>query len=185
MTADSQQTAPVPRLRSPGTPQRVHVIRDGLAAYLPDIDPQETGEWLDSFDAVLDTAGQPRARYLMLRLLQRASERHVGVPSLTSTDYVNTIPTEREPWFPGDEETERAYRALDPVERRDDGAPRAAAGHRRRRAHLDLRLLGDALRGRVQPLLPRARTTPAAATRSSSRATPRPASTPGRSWRAG
>jgi pyruvate dehydrogenase E1 component len=91
-------------------PRRVHVIRDGLAAHLPDIDPEETAEWLDSFDAVLDAAGQQRARYLMLRMLQRARERHVGVPSLTSTDYVNTIPTDREPWFPGDEEAERSYR---------------------------------------------------------------------------
>jgi pyruvate dehydrogenase E1 component len=89
---------------------RVHVIRDGLAAYLPDVDPDETEEWLDSFDGMMDAAGQQRARYLLLRLLQRARERHVGVPALTSTDYVNTIPTEREPWFPGDEETERAYR---------------------------------------------------------------------------
>jgi pyruvate dehydrogenase E1 component len=97
--------------RTSGTgPRRVHVIRDGLAAHLPDIDPEETAEWLDSFDAVVDAAGQQRARYLMLRMLQRARERHVGIPSLTSTDYVNTIPTDREPWFPGDEETERAYR---------------------------------------------------------------------------
>jgi pyruvate dehydrogenase E1 component len=97
--------------QAPGAePRRVHVIRDGLAAHLPDIDPEETAEWLDSFDAMLDAAGQQRARYLMLRLLQRARERHVGVPSLTSTDYVNTIPTDREPWFPGDEEAERAYR---------------------------------------------------------------------------
>ena len=37
---------------SPGTaPARVHVIRDGLAAHLPDIDPEETAQWLDSFDA--------------------------------------------------------------------------------------------------------------------------------------
>jgi pyruvate dehydrogenase E1 component len=95
---------------SDDSPRRVHVIRDGLAAHLPDIDPEETAEWMDSFDAVLDAAGQQRARYLMLRMLQRARERHVGVPSLTSTDYVNTIPTDREPWFPGDEEAERAYR---------------------------------------------------------------------------
>ena len=93
-----------------GTPRRVHVIRDGLAAHLPDIDPEETAEWLDSFDAVLEAGGQQRARYLMLRMLQRARERHVGVPSLTSTDYVNTIPTDREPWFPGDEEAERQFR---------------------------------------------------------------------------
>ena len=86
------------------------VIRDGLAGHLPDTDPDETGEWLESFDAVLDAAGQQRARYLMLRMLARARERGVGVPSLTSTDYVNTIPTDREPWFPGDEDAERTYR---------------------------------------------------------------------------
>ncbi|MEU4802564.1 pyruvate dehydrogenase (acetyl-transferring), homodimeric type [Actinosynnema sp. NPDC023587] len=93
------------------TPERVHVIRDGLAAHLPDIDPEETAEWLESFDAALKGGGQQRARYLMLRLLERARESHVGVPALTSTDYVNTIATEREPWFPGDEEVERRYRA--------------------------------------------------------------------------
>nr|WP_052021238.1 pyruvate dehydrogenase (acetyl-transferring), homodimeric type [Actinokineospora spheciospongiae] len=94
-----------------GAPERVRVIRDGLAAHLPDIDPEETSEWLESFDAALAEGGQQRARYLMLRLLERARESHVGVPSLTSTDYVNTIATDREPWFPGDEEVERRYRA--------------------------------------------------------------------------
>ncbi|HET6704300.1 pyruvate dehydrogenase (acetyl-transferring), homodimeric type [Amycolatopsis sp.] len=93
------------------TPARVRVIRDGLAAHLPDIDPEETAEWLDSFDEALARGGQQRARYLMLRILERARERNVGVPALTSTDYVNTIPTENEPWFPGDEDIERRYRA--------------------------------------------------------------------------
>ncbi|OXM73565.1 MULTISPECIES: pyruvate dehydrogenase (acetyl-transferring), homodimeric type [Amycolatopsis] len=92
-------------------PARVRVIRDGLAAHLPDIDPEETAEWLDSFDEALARGGQQRARYLMLRILERARERNVGVPPLTATDYVNTIPTENEPWFPGDEEIERRYRA--------------------------------------------------------------------------
>ncbi|WP_411157288.1 pyruvate dehydrogenase (acetyl-transferring), homodimeric type [Nocardia terpenica] len=90
---------------------RVRVIREGVASYLPDIDPEETSEWLESFDEMLDREGAGRARYLMLRLLERAGERHVTIPSLTSTDYVNTIPTENEPWFPGDEEVERRYRA--------------------------------------------------------------------------
>ncbi|WP_116040616.1 pyruvate dehydrogenase (acetyl-transferring), homodimeric type [Amycolatopsis palatopharyngis] len=92
-------------------PARVRVIRDGLAAHLPDIDPEETAEWLDSFDAALARGGQQRARYLMLRLLERARESRIGVPPLSTTDYVNTIPTENEPWFPGDEEIERRYRA--------------------------------------------------------------------------
>src|SRR5438552_4657658 len=47
----------------------------------------------------------------MLRLLERARERQVGVPPLTTTDYINTIPPEQEPWFPGDEHVERRIRA--------------------------------------------------------------------------
>jgi pyruvate dehydrogenase E1 component len=87
------------------------IIRDGLPSHLPDVDPAETGEWLESLDAVVDNAGRNRARFLMLSLLQRARENQVGVPSLRSTDYVNTIPPESEPWFPGDEHVERRIRA--------------------------------------------------------------------------
>jgi len=90
---------------------RVRVIREGVASYLPDIDPAETEEWLESFDGMLEAAGPTRARYLLLRMLERANERKVSLPALTSTDYVNTIPTESEPWFPGDEEVERRFRA--------------------------------------------------------------------------
>jgi len=90
---------------------RYPVISDGLASQLPDVDPDETAEWLESLDGVLAAGGPTRARYLMLRLLERARERNVGVPALTSTDFVNTIPPEREPWFPGDEGMERAIRA--------------------------------------------------------------------------
>ncbi|KAA0092034.1 pyruvate dehydrogenase (acetyl-transferring), homodimeric type [Mycolicibacterium sp. P1-18] len=92
-------------------PDRVRVIREGVASYLPDIDPEETSEWLESFDALLERSGPARARYLMLRLLERSGEQRVAIPALTSTDYVNTIPTELEPWFPGDEDVERRYRA--------------------------------------------------------------------------
>ncbi|MBJ7399110.1 pyruvate dehydrogenase (acetyl-transferring), homodimeric type [Mycolicibacterium sp.] len=101
------------RSQSSGTPNksdRVRVIRDGVASYLPDIDADETSEWLESFDDLLTRSGPARARYLMLRLLERAGEQRVAIPALTSTDYVNTIPTELEPWFPGDEEVERRYR---------------------------------------------------------------------------
>ncbi|HEV2088786.1 MAG TPA: pyruvate dehydrogenase (acetyl-transferring), homodimeric type [Cryptosporangiaceae bacterium] len=86
-------------------------MSDGLPSQLPDIDPAETGEWLESLDAVIDHAGRQRARYIMLRLLERAREKQIGIPSLRSTDYLNTIPPEREPWFPGDEHLERRIRA--------------------------------------------------------------------------
>jgi pyruvate dehydrogenase E1 component len=88
------------------------VIHEGLPTQLPDIDPDETLEWLASFDAMVDDRGRDRARYVMLRLLERAREKQVGVPALRSTDYINTIPPEREPWFPGDEDIERRIRAM-------------------------------------------------------------------------
>ncbi len=91
---------------------RASVIHEGLPTQLPDIDPDETVEWLESLDAMIDDRGRSRARYVMLRLLERAREKQVGVPSLRSTDYINTIPPEREPWFPGDEDVERRIRAF-------------------------------------------------------------------------
>jgi pyruvate dehydrogenase E1 component len=93
------------------TERKRPVISDGLPSQLPDIDPEETTEWVESFDGVIDERGAKRARYIMLRLLERARERQVGVPPLTTTDYINTIPPEREPWFPGDEHVERRIRA--------------------------------------------------------------------------
>ena len=101
MTEDSTLTS--------GTP--ASVIHEGLPTQLPDIDPEETREWIGSFDAMLEANGRERARYVMLRLLERAREMNVGVPALRSTDYINSIPPEREPWFPGDEDVERRIRA--------------------------------------------------------------------------
>jgi pyruvate dehydrogenase E1 component len=93
------------------TEDRFSIITDGLPNQLPDIDPDETREWLESLDAAIDTDGRQRARFLMLKLLERARARQVGVPALRSSDYINTIPPEREPWFPGDEDIERRIRA--------------------------------------------------------------------------
>ncbi len=61
-------------------PDRVRVIRDGVASYLPDIDPDETAEWLESLDGLhRPVSGPTRARYLMLRLLERAGEQRVAI----------------------------------------------------------------------------------------------------------
>jgi len=87
------------------------MIIDGFVHQLPDTDPDETQEWLDSLSAVVDAQGQGRARFLMSKLLERARELQVGHPATVSTPYVNTIPAEREPWFPGDEHIERRIRA--------------------------------------------------------------------------
>ncbi|MEV7559030.1 pyruvate dehydrogenase (acetyl-transferring), homodimeric type, partial [Streptomyces sp. NPDC089795] len=83
------------------------IIIGGLPSQVPDFDPEETQEWLDSLDAAVDERGRERARYLMLRLIERAREKRVAVPEMRSTDYVNTIATRDEPFFPGNEEIER------------------------------------------------------------------------------
>ena len=87
------------------------VIYDGSMHQLPDTDPGETQEWLDSLDAVVGAYGPERARYLLARLLERAQHTHVNFPGTVSTPYVNSIPRDDEPWFPGDEHLERRIRA--------------------------------------------------------------------------
>ena len=88
------------------------VIFDGLSQQLPDIDPAETAEWVDSLEMVADERGRTRARFLLMKLLDRARELGVGLPNTVSSHYINTIPPEKEPWFPGDEHIERRIRAF-------------------------------------------------------------------------
>ncbi|HSG87226.1 MAG TPA: pyruvate dehydrogenase (acetyl-transferring), homodimeric type, partial [Candidatus Limnocylindrales bacterium] len=85
---------------------------DGFKQQLPDIDPSETEDWVDSLDRVIDQEGETRARFLLFKLLKRARQRHVGLPPLTQTRYINTISPEHEPTFPGDEALERRIRRL-------------------------------------------------------------------------
>ncbi|MBU6243321.1 MAG: pyruvate dehydrogenase (acetyl-transferring), homodimeric type, partial [Acidobacteria bacterium] len=77
-----------------------------------DSNPEETAEWHQSFDALIKHAGPTRARYVMLSLLQHAHQKELQLPALRLTDYINTIPPEREPTFPGDEAVERRIRAF-------------------------------------------------------------------------
>ena len=79
------------------TERPVGPILNGLPSQVPDVDPEETAEWRQSLAAAVEAGGKERARYLMLRLLERSRERQIGVPSLTSTDYVNTIAPGQEP----------------------------------------------------------------------------------------
>ncbi|GAA1444150.1 pyruvate dehydrogenase (acetyl-transferring), homodimeric type [Leifsonia poae] len=76
-----------------------------------DSDPEETAEWQESLDALVAAHGHERAREIMLSLLKRSKELHLGVPMVPTTDYINTISPENEPEFPGDEDIERRYRA--------------------------------------------------------------------------
>ena len=88
------------------------MIFDGYVNQLADSDPGETEEWMESLQAVIDVHGKTRARFLLGKLLERAHSAQVSFPATVSTPYVNTIPREAEPWFPGDEFIERRIRAF-------------------------------------------------------------------------
>jgi len=85
---------------------------DEFKHQLPDIDPDETDDWMQSLDQVVDQAGETRARFLVYKLLKRARQLQIGLPPLTQTRYINTISPEQEPTFPGDEAMERRIRRL-------------------------------------------------------------------------
>ncbi len=87
-------------------------MNDSYLMQFPDFDPGETDEWLDSLDSVKQIRGRKRARYLLDRLIQHGTDIDLSNPVPVSTDYVNTIPTESEPEFPGDPELERRVRAF-------------------------------------------------------------------------
>ena len=90
----------------------MHEIFDQFKHQLPDIDPTETQEWLDSLDALVQQAGPERARFVIFKLLKRARQLQVGLPPLVQTRYINTISPEQEPYFPGDETMEHRVRRM-------------------------------------------------------------------------
>ncbi|MGD2020805.1 MAG: pyruvate dehydrogenase (acetyl-transferring), homodimeric type [Thiohalocapsa sp.] len=78
----------------------------------PDIDPQETQEWLESLDAVLEQEGIERAHYLLERLIDKARRSGAYLPFSANTAYLNTIPVQKQERFPGDRAMERRIRSF-------------------------------------------------------------------------
>lgn len=77
-----------------------------------DIDPAETGEWLDSLDSVIKYRGEERAAFLLRQLLDKANEIGLPMPGAITTPFCNTIPASREKRMPGDLFMERRIRSL-------------------------------------------------------------------------
>jgi pyruvate dehydrogenase E1 component len=77
-----------------------------------DLDAVETTEWLEALDAVVSNDGPDRARDLLTRVIERAQRAGTGPIASLNTDYVNTIPADREPPFPGDAALERRLRSI-------------------------------------------------------------------------
>jgi pyruvate dehydrogenase E1 component len=79
---------------------------------LKDINPQETQEWLDALEAVLDAEGIERANFILERLSSRMSSTGARLPYTITTPYRNTIPPTKEAFMPGDLFMERRIRSL-------------------------------------------------------------------------
>ena len=77
-----------------------------------DLDPAETREWLESLDAVLEFDGPGRASFLLDELMAEARRNGAPVPYSANTPYLNTIPPQREPPYPGDQVIEHAIRSM-------------------------------------------------------------------------
>ena len=89
-----------------GQPERV----DGVATV--DADPTETREGLDSLRYVINSRGGDRAAYLLHAIEQEAYRLGVQIPFSATTPYINTIPADRQPPFPGNRELERRIKSI-------------------------------------------------------------------------
>ncbi len=74
-----------------------------------DVDPEETAEWIESFEGLVTSRGADRAREMLAALGARAASLGVAPEPKLTTDYVNTIPVSAEPAYPGNEDLERTY----------------------------------------------------------------------------
>lgn len=72
-----------------------------MAEQLHDLDPQETQEWLESLDSVLEKEGAERAHFLVEKLVDHARQDGVNIPYTATTAYINTIPAHLQAKHPG------------------------------------------------------------------------------------
>ncbi len=79
---------------------------------LQDVDPEETLEWLEALESVLETEGAERASFILERLSSRLAETGVRLPYTITTPYRNTIPPNKEAFMPGDLFMDRRIRSL-------------------------------------------------------------------------
>ncbi|MCE7876307.1 MAG: pyruvate dehydrogenase (acetyl-transferring), homodimeric type [Betaproteobacteria bacterium PRO3] len=84
---------------------------DANATSPHDPDPQETREWLDALDGVLEAEGADRAHFLIESLIDGARRRGAHMPFSANTAYINTIPVEVQPRIPGDQAIEHRIRS--------------------------------------------------------------------------
>ena len=79
---------------------------------LNDVNPEETQEWIDALEAVIEAEGGERAHFLVSQLIDNARRNGADIPHSGNTAYLNTIPVNQEPKMPGDRDLERKIRSI-------------------------------------------------------------------------
>ena len=93
-------------------PQDESKHRDPLVEHVEDVDPAETQEWLESLEYILSSRGPERANYLLSVLERHARRAGVDRPVALNTAYINTIPVDKQPPYPGNRELERRIKSI-------------------------------------------------------------------------
>ena len=158
---------------------------DTIPSRADDSDPLETAEWLESLRSVLENQGPERVSFLLHELSEAAHREGVELPFTATTPYINTIPADKQPPYPGNRELERRIKS---IIRWNAMAmvTRANQAHDGIGGHISTYRLGrHACTKWPSTTSSAARATTTRATRFTSRGTPRRASTPGRFWKAG
>ena len=121
----------------------------------PDADPVETREWLEAFDALVETEGRERATFLLRKLLDHARARRVPLPPVLNTPYKNSVALAEQSQFPGNLEAGEPPLGDRALERARHGGARQPRASGARRPHRQLCLGRGPVRSRLQPFLPR------------------------------
>ncbi len=110
---------PGPPVRTPvgaaawtGTDAIIDTVMTDTTRDLPELDRDEIRDWLDSLNAVIDHHGLTATGRLLQELTRRAEHAGVQLPFTANTPYVNTIPAEEDPAYPGDRDLEQRLKSL-------------------------------------------------------------------------
>ncbi|MDB3873510.1 pyruvate dehydrogenase (acetyl-transferring), homodimeric type [Pelagibacteraceae bacterium] len=101
--------------QQPAKTVRIEIKKQGVYGSNPDIgdiDPEETGEWIESLGSVVKRDGAERAHFLLSKLINQAYVAGSNLPFTQNTPYINTIPSELEAKSPGDQNLEKNIRSL-------------------------------------------------------------------------
>jgi pyruvate dehydrogenase E1 component len=108
--ADSRKR-PAPADARSGDVPGLNKLFPASAARLPDTDPTETAEWIESIESVFQQSGSERARFLLARMGDWSRRHSIKLPFSANTDYINTISRSETPAYPGNREIERRIKS--------------------------------------------------------------------------